>query len=268
MEASVATRPFAGIGRHLSHSQVSTFDRCQLAWWFRYVRGIDKPPSIPMLLGSAYHKALALNFTQKRITGEDLPTAEVVLSFEDTFNAAVRDGKVEVPYGVDPNSYRDPVSRLLDFYYNEHVVGKLEPILVEHEMVCPIPGCNYVFAGIMDLQLSDGTVIDFKVTGRRWSPAESADNTQATAYALLYGYQTPFEFHIGLRANKNPAVQIVRADRTKEDVDAYVLHLQESVAGMRDLEEGRTDPVPRTGFCNEKMCQYYGECQDFKYGPM
>lgn len=221
-----------------------------------------------MLLGSCYHKALALNFSQKRITGEDLSTGEVILHFEDTFNTAIREGRVDTPYGADPGSYREPVARLLAFYYQEYVVGRMEPILVEHEMVCRIPGCDRLFAGIMDLQLSDGTMIDFKVTSRRWPASEAAENTQATAYAMLYGHETDFEFHIGLRANAKPAVQVVQAKRSRQDVEAYIRHLQGVVRDMSDLEEGHIDPVPRQGFCNEKMCQFFQECQDWRYGEL
>jgi len=268
MEASVAAKPFAGIGQHISHSQVSIFDKCQLAWWFKYVKGITKPPTVQMLLGQCYHKALALNFTQKRITGIDLPANDVVLHFTTTFDEALSRGEIDTTPSLGFDSYRDPVARLLRHYYENYVIDKMEPILSEHEFTCSIPECDRVFAGIIYVQLSDGTIIDFKVTARRRPDSEIAEGDQATAYAMLCGWNGAFEFHVGLRANVKPAIQVVRTQRTGDDVDAYVRHLREVVAQMNDLEQGRADPVPYEGFCNNKMCQYYSECQDWKYGGL
>jgi hypothetical protein len=270
MEASIAmpvierqAKPFAGIGKHISHSQVSLFDKCELAWFLKYVRGIIKPPTVHMILGQAYHKSLATNLSQKMITGVDLPVEEIISCFEDTFNAAVNDGDIDASPEVDLYSYRDPVSRLLHHYYQEYVIGKMEPILVEHAMTCPIPGCDRVFAGIVDVQLTDGRMIDFKTTSRRWNVSNVADTNQATAYAMLIGYDTDFEFHIGLRANKNPAVQVVRLERRRENVEQYVKHLRRVIRRMGELESGY-EPAPRDGYCNEKMCQYYWECSSLR----
>ncbi len=262
------SRPFADIGRHISYSQVNMFDRCQLSWYLKYVKGIAKKPTVQMLLGQCYHKALALNFEEKRVTGIDLPANDVVLHFTSTFDDAVARGEIDSAPGLGFDSYRDPVARLLRHYYEEYVVDKMEPVLTEHEYVMPIPNCDRVFAGIIDVQLSDGTMIDFKVASRRWSGSEVTENKQATAYAMLSGRDVDFEFHIGLRANVKPAVQIVKMRRTQDEVDAYVRHLQSTVSQMKDIESGTADPFPRTGFCNEKMCQYYQECQDWKYGGL
>ena len=267
MESAVMTRPFADLEQqHISHSQVSMFDRCQLAWYLKYVKGISKLPTVQMLLGQCYHKALALNFNEKRITGVDLPRNDVVLRFTDLFNETVQEGRVDATCGQNLDSYRDPVARLLRHYYETYVIGKMEPLLVEHEFVVPIRDCDIVFAGIIDLQLSDGTMIDFKVTSRKWQESEAAENKQATAYALLCGWDIDFEFHIGLRANKKPKVQILKLRRTQADVDDYVDYLRNIIEGMKALQEGKQDPTPRTGYCNEKICQYYQECCDWKYG--
>lgn len=61
---------------------------------------------------------------------------------------------------------------------------------------------------------------------------------------MLIGYDTDFEFRIGLRANVKPAVQVVRLERSREDVDQYVNHLHRVIRRMGDLEGG-CEPVPR-----------------------
>lgn len=274
MEASVIAtpaiekhaKPFADIGKHISHSQVSLFDKCELAWWFKYVRGITKPPTIHMLLGQCYHKALAHNFYQKRITGVDLSTGEILRQYNIAFQQSIRSGNIDADPDSDLEQYRKPVENVLAHYYTDYVVGKMEPLLVEQEFTCPVPGCDRTFAGIIDVQLTDGTMIDYKVTSRKWSPTDVAENRQSTAYAMLYGYDTDFEFHIGLRANKNPAIQVVKLQRTKDDVEDYVEHLQYVVSRMQELEEGHADPVPFSGYCSAKMCQFYWECNGHKHG--
>lgn len=264
--ATPLENPFAAVAQHLSHSQVSMFDKCQLAWWLKYVKGILKPPTVHMLLGQSYHAALAHNFNQKRLTGVDLPVKQVIQRFHSSFEQAVAEGRVAPVPGDDYDSYREPVAKLLAHYYEQYVKDKIEPLLVEHELTIPVPGINRQFVGIIDLQLSDGRMIDFKISSRRWQDSEITENSQASAYAMLYGIDIDFEFHIGLRGLKSPTVQILPMRRTQDDVDNYVRHLHDVVAVMKELESGNTDPTNHTGFCSEKTCQYYQECRDWKYG--
>jgi CRISPR/Cas system-associated exonuclease Cas4 (RecB family) len=262
----VLENPFAAVAQHLSHSQVNMFDKCQLQWFLKYVKGIQKPPTVHMLLGQAYHAALAHNFNQKTVTGADLPVKDILQCFHSTFEQAIREGRVAPVPNKDFDSYRDPVAKLLTHYYEEYVKDKMEPLLVEHELTIAVPGIERQFVGIIDLQMSDGRMIDFKISSRKWQDSERTENMQATAYAMLYGIEVDFEFHIGLRANKNPAIQILRMRRAQDDVDNYIRHLQDVVAKMKDLEEDNTDPVPYTGFCSEKTCQYWQECRDWRCG--
>lgn len=266
MEASVAAKPFAGVGRHLSHSQVNLFDRCQLAWYFRYVKGVDKPPTVPMLVGQCYHRALAYNFRQKLVTGEDLPPEEVVSYYCSAAGEALVPSSVHGYYAQDSDAVRDQGARLLDYYYRNYVVGRMEPVLVEHEFRSQIPGTDRSFVGIIDVQLTDGRMIDFKLTGRRWKDSDAGTDKQATAYAMLYGADLDFEYHIAIRGNKNPSVQIVQTRRTADDVREYVHFLHRALAQMEDIELGRTEPTLCTGFCNQKICQFWAECQEWKYG--
>lgn len=266
MEASVAARPFVGVGRHLSHSQVSLFDRCQLAWYLKYVRGIQKPPTVPMLIGQCYHRALAHNFTQKLITGDDLPPEEVVSFYNNAADEALSSGSVHNLYAQDADLVKGQGARLLDHYYRNHVIGQMEPLLVEHEFSCQIPATNRSFVGIVDVQLTDGRMIDFKLTSRRWKEADAAEDRQATAYSMLYGWDLEFEYHVALRANKNPKIQIVQTRRTREDVRRYVRFLHDTIALMEDIELGQVEPTLCTGFCNQKICQYWQECQEWRYG--
>jgi len=266
MRSTVSGNPFAGVANHISHSQVSNFDKCELQWWLKYVKGIQKPPTVYMLLGQCYHKALALNFEQKLLTGVDLPVDDVLERFSSAFDTAVSDGSINGVAGQNFEALKEPVSRLLAHYYHEYVREKMEPVLVEQELSVSVPGVDRQFVGVIDLQLSDGRMIDFKISSRKWQNSEVSENKQATAYAMLYGIDIDFEFHIGLRGNKIPAVQVLKMRRTQQDVDDYIRYLQGIVARMKGLESGDSAPVAYTGFCSEKICQYYQECRDWKYG--
>lgn len=268
MALATEPKPFAGLGKHISHSQVSQFDKCQLAWYFRCVRRLEKPPTVYMLLGQCYHRALALNFSEKRLTGEDLPVEEVIDCYISGFEESIREGHVDAPFDADLYHYRDQVTPILRHYYLDYVVGKLEPLLAEYCFARDIPGIDRPYTGIIDLQLTDGTIIDFKTTSKRWSDADAASDTQSTGYALLYGQDTDFEFHVGLRGRKKPTVQIVKLQRTRQDVEDYVMHLRAVIVQMDKIEEGSAEPTFSSGFCNAKLCQYWAECQDVRYGGL
>lgn len=199
--------------------------------------------------------------TWLRLLGRGLPD-EVVRFYNSAADEAMASGSVHGLYAQDADAVKEQGARLLDYYYRNHVVGQMEPLLVEHEFSCQIPGTNRAFVGIVDVQLTDGRMIDFKLTSRRWKDSDAAEDRQATAYSMLYGHDIEFEYHVALRANKNPKVQVLQTRRTLDDVELYVRLLHESLAMMEDIKIGEMEPTLCTGFCNEKICQYWQECQE------
>lgn len=255
---------FTGLGRpHISHSQLSKLEDCSLNWYFRYVKGIKKPQSIQMLAGTCFHHAMATNFDQKIETGINLPEESVLAAFSDMFDTAVTADAVELKVGQSPSKFKNQGLLAVSAYYKDYGCA-ITPGLVEHEMVAQIPGTDYNFVGILDLRKSDGTVVDFKLTGKKWSE-DQALNKQVTAYAFLLGQSDiNFEFHVVLRADK-PKVQVIPVKQTHLEINEFLDYVDSSLELMEDIRSGAVSPEPRGAYCNEHMCSYYQECQAWKY---
>ena len=54
----------------LSPTKLGMLERCGLQYEFRYVKGLKLPPSSPLIVGSAAHRAAELDLKRKMEAGE------------------------------------------------------------------------------------------------------------------------------------------------------------------------------------------------------
>ena len=249
--------------QHISYSQISMFDKCELSWYLKYVKGIAKPATIPMILGKAYHSALALNFRQKIHTAEDLPAEEVITEFTSSLIESISAECIQVPENKSIEDYTEPVERLLTHYIDTYAPG-MQPLLVEQPLEKNIVGCNRKIVGILDLLTQEGILVDFKLSGKRFSQSDESAARQIDTYILLLEQMLTGELHVALKNNKKPAVQIVQFERTRDDILKFKEHLKDVCLAMEALEAGNKAPSTCTGFCSDKMCSYWTECQEYK----
>lgn len=93
-EASVGNTLYLPVpGERLSPSQVRTFIECQAKWAFKYLESLPEPATASLTLGKAVHAALEHNFRQKVESGQDLPVADVVGSYRETFQTLAKEAE-------------------------------------------------------------------------------------------------------------------------------------------------------------------------------
>ncbi len=82
---------------HISNSQIDTYLRCGRQWAYRYILNLKSPPSGSLTTGSSAHESLALNFEQKKETGNDLAFSDI----EGKFEAEMKERKDETVWEDD-----------------------------------------------------------------------------------------------------------------------------------------------------------------------
>lgn len=251
----------------LSASSVTTFLRCGRQWFYAYVAGIKSPPSLKAARGIAVHSAVELNMSQKIESRTDLPVADVLDAYSDSYDAEIKDG-FQVREDEKPGEIKDAGVGLVKVYHAE-VAPTIQPAIVEHPVRFTINGQDYT--GQIDL----GQYIpinlhgepeyrmelrDTKTTSRAPDPSQYTFNM--TGYALSsrldLGQTEAAVVFDYLVATKKPYYQEIRSGPiTDEQIRAF----SDVVGSVAEaIEAGKYVPNGLTarGVCD--WCGYRDIC--------
>jgi len=168
---------------HLSVTQMKTYLRCLLQYFFSYVCDVKPPANGAMALGRAVHSALEHNYRQKIQTGEDLPLSDLQDVFGSEWDRAAEDAFFEK--SEKPGDLKDQGAGLLDVYHRE-IAPTVQPVDVERRFLIHVPGVKLPLLGYIDLIDDRGTIIDHKTSSRNYQQDAVDRDLQLTAYALAY----------------------------------------------------------------------------------
>lgn len=147
---------------YISPAQVKMAMRCPEQYRRRYVRGEKERPAGAMLWGSADHEAHEQNFSQKIVSGVDLPLGDVQDAFRDSLRKRVeREGGIrEVEWKDDGDTlmgarrgYKQAIDHGVKVVavYHETVSPSLAPYTVEERFKVDVPGVPVKILGMIDL---------------------------------------------------------------------------------------------------------------------
>jgi hypothetical protein len=69
---------------HISHSQLSMWEKCPRAWEYRYIQKIGTPKSYNLFFGDVYHHGLE-HFYIRRMQGLEDYTPEEMAEIQDKY---------------------------------------------------------------------------------------------------------------------------------------------------------------------------------------
>lgn len=258
----------------LSWSRINMLSRCGQQYYFRYVLGQRKPPSIAMVVGSGVHKSAELNLREKFEKGTLLPEEQVVEIAREKVKNDVRDNGLDAPYAQVGNATEEAKDRAgtLALLHHKAIAPLVEPLLIEHQFRLVTEGFPFDINGVIDLQEQPtmqrpvGTIRDLKTSGAlKQNMAEYSD--QLTLYALwskrVYGAIAPLQLDI-LVSTKNP--KAVSQNTTRNDKDLGVMQ-RRIEAAANAIEKGVFLPAPQDSWaCSEKYCGWAasGDCPYFR----
>lgn len=264
--------------RHLSHSQLETWDTCPRRWWLEKVAHVPRAPNTASILGRAFHAAveadgkLLLDGERPFALPELTELAEVSLAFD----CAEQD-----PWPLLAPADRDDMRRRVIACLRTYVRTiqlVYRPIAAELELKTPLPEPEgWELWGTLDA-LVDGrdrgkglSILDWKTAGRAWWTGDEHKKAQAAAYLLLAedaaavrGWPEPprqvvFNVFTLQRDASDPngayvaSVEMRPTTRTDDQLQDYIGHVVE-VAEQIVAAEAAGDFPTRPG----KLCAWCG----------
>ena len=172
---------------YLSHSAISTYQRCPLRYYFAYISDLEPAfKASSLIFGGAIHSALE-HHCRALLEGNDPPDLDaLVAAYEESWKP---DAKSTIRYGKTESveSLRDLASRMLAAFQASEV-SKLDTSVVgiEEEFRAPIIDRCPDLLGRVDLvNLTTDAVriVDFKTSRSRWSRSKVEE---AAPQMLLY----------------------------------------------------------------------------------
>lgn len=244
--------------KNLSASQINTYLRCPMQYYFRYVRNLVKPPKSAQTLGSSVHAGIAHNYRQKKETRKDLKINEVLEAYSQSFEMA----KDETEWEKDekPGEIKDQGAGLIKVYH-QIVAPRIQPKEVEQRFELNFENVDYGFLGYVDVIDKKKKIIDHKTTARTPSEIPSDHQLQLTGYALAYRAGTG-KREKGIRLDylvKTRQPKIVTLERQFDDRDIQrFLKIMAYVA--KAIKNQLFYPQPHNFMCTNRGCGYWEEC--------
>lgn len=257
---------------YISVSQVNTYIRCGMQYYFRYVQGFVEPPAARMVEGSAIHKALEVGQRTRMISGAMAPLDILLGAHHDCWE----DKKVDIEVWEEEQPEKLILRRAEKFLktYHRENMPFLEPKRVESRFWMNVGTHNIPLVGFIDLCAVDTTpriqkgiktkivipteqVVDYKVIAKSYVQAEIDNNLQLTTYSSASNVpNVRFDCFV---KTKDPKIVMLQSTRTAADIE-WAGNVFDGVAEA--ISAGKFPPaLPNDWACTPKWCGYWHRCR-------
>ena len=252
---------------HLSVSQINTLLTCPQRWKKHYLEGIRGPSSGPLIKGGAFHAGVEAYFHQI-INGFQASYQMAAEAFEAKWEIEIKNERGVNWNGADPGTTRDRGLRMLEAYL-EQVAPTITPAAVEQSFEVSVPGVPIPLVGYIDLEQTDGCIIDHKTTERSWSQDRAGQQLQPYAYVYAKRQQRqgqlPPAFRFDVIVDKLAQKRNPRVDFQSFTVPSASLNLrwfEELVrAAYQQITIGVFPPNPTGWWCSPTACPAWDSCR-------
>ncbi len=233
---------------YLSHTRMSKYEECPLAYKFAYELKIPGPPRHYFTFGQTVHTAVEKFYTSVQ-AGSPPSLDELKAIYNDNWRS---DGYVTES---QEKGYRKEGESAMEAIYRHYLSAKVVPLHVEWNFTLPV-GEHFITGKVDRIDpLPDGMceVLDYK-TGKPKTQKEVDEDAQLSLYALAVRQCLSLEAsRLGLYFLRTD--QLITTTRSREQlaqVTERVLTLAEAITSRR------FDPSPEDRKCSR--CDYAGIC--------
>lgn len=262
---------------HISGTQLDMFQRCQYAYYRRYVLGEKKPPSASLVFGRADDETKNGIYAHKIESGETAPAGECQEIFAAEFDQAAQE--VE-DWGPDkPAVLKDKGVGMIGQWREVSAVSTTPEavqveFLVDVRDPSPNPAEPIKLKGYIDLIRSAGdgtkTIREHKTSGRAWSDRRvRQEELQAPLYSLgvsldpnLQDVDPDYvEYEVAVKT-KEPKLLTYPRTVDQEERDGMVKRLM-SARRLIQVSRKTGDFLPnrKNVLCSKRWCGYWESCQ-------
>ena len=172
---------------HLSVSQINTFSRCELQWFYRYIEGLKIMPTSALVRGKAVHVGLSEIYTCMKVQEKYVPEKVIDLVIDYVTHA---DDDEEVRWDKPKDMIKDISVKLVDAYMQEQYPESVQPSEIENVeqkieyQLFTDEGEEFSIIGYPDLILTS-RIIDFKTSGRKPKEIDMQYKFQTAFYTTV-----------------------------------------------------------------------------------
>ena len=243
-----------------SASQLGTWTRCQMQWYYRYVEGIKSPPGVAALLGKGVDASVTANL-QAKMAGSPLSFTEA----QDVARDGVASAWSEEPPRVSDDDKIQDVGTCQDKaivlagIHHARVAPIIEPVALQQEAFLEPDGYDFTMKGYLDVVEAE-KIRDTKTTGKKPDP-EAADRGSYADQLTLYGMMVPDKsLHLDYLVNVQKPYQVLIEATERTELDQAKL-LDKYQRMHMAVEAGIFQPTAADNWtCSQKWCGYWDRC--------
>lgn len=231
----------------LSHSQMDTWQQCQLRWRLQKIDKLPAAPAEALILGTAFHAALEAD----GIASERLTDYQLLGIFEKAFQAELANAD---PTGLITNDKRIALRRKAQLMITEYirtVQPYFAPLDVEQDFILGMSD-DVHFVGRIDA-ITPVSIVDWKTANKPWQLGDQDHKDQATAYLIARPDQTRVSFAVFAPDGESCSFQSLPTTRTEEQKALYrakVLRVADEMRAAKASGNFPANPGPLCGWCN------------------
>jgi putative RecB family exonuclease len=243
---------------------LSTWQRCRLQFYFRYVAGIQKSPTPALHIGTTVHTVLQ-QWNLARWHVRELEPQELKEIF---FRAWIiwQEGE-QIDWEGKEEAIKSATWDLIQLYFRETPITPDEkPEAVEVGVEADLTGHGLpLLIGVIDLVRAGGRIVDFKTSARKPDVELLAhtSETQTTSYGLLYreatgGKENGIEIHHLIKTKQPKVVVNELGPVTQAQITRLFRVIEAYLKGV-----AQEDFVPSPGVqC--AACEFFNECRAWR----
>lgn len=176
---------------YVSPSQITSYLRCPMQFFFSYVANIKMKPLLRMTKGSGVHKGVEISLKEKLVTGRPAPDSVVEDAAVQDFRQRLQHTYLEDTEAKNLDKDTRAVATLAKGL-NRESVPVIEPVLVEEKigvaLSLPDEDGNEIDVDVLaypDAVTMDARIVDFKVRARKVTPASIQKDIQLNLYKAV-----------------------------------------------------------------------------------
>jgi putative RecB family exonuclease len=248
---------------NFSHSRISTFENCKLAYKFRYIGRVkvDIPTTIEAFMGEQVHKALEKLYKDKQ-HGKDLTKNDLLeyydKEWEKNFKKEIKITKKD--YSAE--NYKKQGKKFLEEYYDTYAPFEEYKILGLETSDFLKLGSNTYSVRIDKLACKGDTyyICDYKTNSRMKDQEEADSDRQLAMYSLWVKQKYPDAKKVILLWHMLKFNKEITSTRTSEELNAL---RKETIGKINEIMNCKEFPPSITGLCD--YCIYKHLCPSFKH---
>jgi RecB family exonuclease len=240
-------------GEALSPSSLNQYLACSAKYYFRKILRLPDPRTGALSVGSAVHKAIGENLSQKVETRRDLPWEGVQAVYQTAWTDTAKE--TEFREDEDPDQLRLQGAELARKYLEEKCPS-IDPAAVEIQVAGRIAGVRV--HGWIDILDVDGRIVDLKTAAAAPSKISPDYRVQVATYVQLTPGASGEARVDTITKTKTPKIVSQAFSLTGAD---YAATAALYPAVQRGIRAGAFFPNRGSTLCSRRHCAFWRACQ-------